>query len=168
MCFVAGNGIFKFSIFTYKFFQYNAVFFFFFEYNTYIVEKKDKTPQVVTDSNGKNCLEGYYCYIQFDYGDSRRYPFCSKQNNPNSCGGIGRNGCSLTSTANAIAFFGIKSSLGTLHTPYTVWDELYPINIVSPEPPILAISVFFYVVLVSELLIYIYYKKIWNRTFIWC
>ena len=51
--------------------------------------------------------------------------------------------------------------------PFTTYDpiineyiyELYPINIVSSEPPILAISVFFYVVLVSELLIYIYYKK---------
>ena len=51
--------------------------------------------------------------------------------------------------------------------PFTTYDpiineyiyELYPINIVSSEPPILAISVFFFVVLVSELLIYVYYKK---------
>lgn len=89
---------------------------------------KDIGRQIVTNSKGKNCLEGYTCYIQFDYGDSQRYPFCSMQDKPNSCGGIGRNGCSLTSASNAIAFFGIKSKTGVLHTPYTVWDELYPVN----------------------------------------
>lgn len=85
------------------------------------------TRNIVTDSKGKNCLEGYQCYVQFDYG-SRQYPYCSMSNNPNSCGGIGRNGCSITSASNAIAAMGIKSKNGTIHTPFTVWDELYPIN----------------------------------------
>ena len=97
--------------------------------NEIICEKEDKsTREIVTDAKGKNCLEGTTCYIQFNYGNSKKYPFCSKQNNPNSCGGIGRNGCSITSATNAIAFFGIKSSSGALYTPYTVWEELYPIN----------------------------------------
>jgi hypothetical protein len=86
------------------------------------------TRNIVTDSKGKNCLEGFKCYIQFDYGDARHYPYCSMSNNPNSCGGIGRNGCSITSTSNAIAAMGVKSKTGVLHTPYTVWDELYPVN----------------------------------------
>ena len=85
------------------------------------------TRNIVTDSKGKNCLEGLQCYVQFDYG-SRQYPYCSMSNNPNSCGGIGRNGCSITSTSNAIAAMGVKSKNGTVHTPFTVWDELYPIN----------------------------------------
>ena len=89
---------------------------------------EDRQRQIVTNAKGKNCLEGYTCYVQFDYGDGRKYPFCSMQDNPNSCGGIGRNGCSITSATNAIAFFGIKSKTGVLHTPYTVWDELYPVN----------------------------------------
>ncbi len=85
------------------------------------------TREIVTDSKGKNCLEGMVCYIQFDYGSSK-YPFCSMSNNPNSCGGIGRNGCSITSATNAIAAMGVKSKTGVLHNPWTVYDELYPIN----------------------------------------
>ena len=84
--------------------------------------------QIVTLAGGKNCLEGLVCYIQFNYGNSGSYPYCSMSNNPNSCGGIGRNGCSITSAANAIAAAGVKSSKGSVHTPYTVWEELYPIN----------------------------------------
>ena len=86
------------------------------------------TRNIVTDSKGKNCLEGLKCYVQFDYGDARHYPYCSMSNNPNSCGGIGQNGCSITSTSNAIAAMGVKSKTGVIHTPYTVWDELYPVN----------------------------------------
>lgn len=91
-------------------------------------KKEDYARKVVTNAKGKNCLEGYTCYVQFDYNNATKYPFCSSSNNPNSCGGIGKNGCSLTSAANAIASFGLKSSNGTLYTPYTVWDELYPID----------------------------------------
>ena len=90
--------------------------------------KKDLERKIVTDAKGKNCLEGYKCYVQFDYGNAGRYPFCSMSNNPNSCGGIGRNGCSITSATNAIAAMGKKSSDGTLYNPYSVWSELYPIN----------------------------------------
>ncbi len=86
------------------------------------------TRQIVTNAGGKNCLEGMTCYIQFNYGNASKYPFCSMSNLPNSCGGIGRNGCSITSATNAIAALGVKSKTGVLHNPYTVWNELYPIN----------------------------------------
>ncbi len=85
------------------------------------------TRNITTSPKGKNCLEGMVCYIQYDYG-SNKYPFCSVNNNPNACGGIGQNGCSITSATNAIANMGIKSKNGTLYNPFTVWDELYPIN----------------------------------------
>ena len=97
--------------------------------NEIICTKENKlTRNIVTDAAGKNCLEGMTCYVQYNYSNSSRYPFCSMVNNPNSCGGIGRNGCSITSTSNAIANMGVKSKNGSLYTPYTVWDELYPIN----------------------------------------
>ncbi len=86
------------------------------------------TRNIVTDEKGKNCLEGYTCYVQHYYGNARKYPYCSMQDNPNTCGGIGRNGCSITSATNAIAAMGVKSKTGVLHNPYTVWEELYPIN----------------------------------------
>ena len=96
-------------------------------------EIEDKmVPAIVTDSKGKNCLEGHTCYIQFDYSSSK-YPYCSMSGNPNSCGGIGRNGCSITSTSIAIANLGVKSSKGELYNPFTVWEELYPINKKSGE-----------------------------------
>ena len=91
-----------------------------------IVNKFER--KIVTDSKGKNCLEGLTCYVQYDYGNSSKYPYCSMSNKPNTCGGIGRNGCSITSTTNAIAAMGVKSKTGVIHNPYTVWDELYPIN----------------------------------------
>ena len=86
-------------------------------------------PQVITNSNGKNCLEGYTCYVQFDYQDSK-YPYCSMnpEVKPESCGGIGRHGCSITSAAMAIANLGIKSPTGDLYNPFSVWDYLYPIH----------------------------------------
>ncbi len=85
-------------------------------------------PQIVTNEKGKNCLEGYICYIQYDYQDSK-YPFCSMDpvEKPQSCGGIGRHGCSLTSASIAIANLGVKSMNGELYNPFTVWEELYPI-----------------------------------------
>ena len=90
--------------------------------------ENNTTRKIVTDAKGKNCLEGLTCYVQFDYGNSSKYPYCSMANNPNSCGGIGRNGCSITSATNVIAAMGVKSKTGVLHNPYTVWSELYPIN----------------------------------------
>ena len=85
-------------------------------------------PQIVTNEKGKNCLEGYVCYIQFDY-QSDKYPFCSMDpvEKPQSCGGIGRHGCSLTSATMAIANLGVKSMNGEIYNPFTVWEELYPI-----------------------------------------
>ncbi len=85
------------------------------------------TRKIVTDGRGKNCLEGYNCYVQFDFSSSK-YPYCSMSDNPSSCGGIGRNGCSITSVSNAIAAMGIKSKTGAIYNPFTVWEELYPIN----------------------------------------
>ena len=84
-------------------------------------------PQIVTDSRGKNCLEGHICYVQYDYQDSK-YPFCSMnpETTPNSCGGIGRNGCSITSASIAIANLGVRSPSGEVYNPYTVWEYLYP------------------------------------------
>ena len=91
--------------------------------------KEDKlNRKIVTDAKGKNCLEGFTCYVQHDYGDSGRYPYCSMANNEATCGGIGRSGCSITSATNAIAALGVKSSNGQLYNPYTVWEELYPVN----------------------------------------
>ena len=86
------------------------------------------TRKVVTNEKGKNCLEGTVCYIQGDYGDASRYPYCSKEDNPSTCRGIAYSGCSMTATTNAIAFMGVKSKNGQLYNPYTVWEELYPIN----------------------------------------
>ena len=90
-----------------------------------LVDKK--TREIVTDSEGKNCLEGLYCYVQYHYANSK-YPFCSKSNNPNTCGGIGRSGCSITSVSTAIAAMGVKNKNGIIHNPHSVWEELYPIN----------------------------------------
>ena len=92
-------------------------------------EIEDKSvPEIVTDARGKNCLEGHTCYIQFDY-QSSRYPYCSMpiETHANSCGGIGRNGCSITSASIAIANMGIKSKTGELYNPFTVWEDLYPL-----------------------------------------
>ena len=86
------------------------------------------TRKIVTDEKGKNCLEGYTCYVQLDYTDTSRYPYCSMDNNPNTCGGIWRSGCSITAATNAIAAMGVKSKNGQLYNPYTVWEELYPVN----------------------------------------
>ena len=90
--------------------------------------EKPKERQIVTNEKGKNCLEGTVCYVQFEWTDNRNHKYCSMPNNPKTCGGIGSNGCSITSATNAIAAMGVKSSAGTLHTPWTVYDELYPIN----------------------------------------
>lgn len=51
--------------------------------------------------------------------------------------------------------------------PFTTYDpiinnyimELFPINIASPQPTIVLISIYFYLILAVILLIYIYYKK---------
>ena len=93
---------------------------------TCVLEDK-LTREIVTDSKGKNCLEGMTCYLQGDWG-SRNYPYCSMSNNPATCGGIAQSGCSITSATNAIAAMGVKSKNGQLHTPWTVYDELYPVN----------------------------------------
>ena len=96
--------------------------------NTISCNLDDKTDRnIITNSKGKNCLEGMVCYVQSDYQDAKRYPYCSMSTS-NSCGGIGTNGCSITSTTNAIANMGIKSSTGIIHNPFTVYDELYPIH----------------------------------------
>lgn len=86
-------------------------------------------PVIVTNEKGKNCLEGFTCYIQYDYQDSN-HPYCSMQpdTHPNSCGGIGRNGCSITAASMAIANMGVKSSKGELYNPFTVHEELYNFN----------------------------------------
>ena len=96
------------------------------EINCTFVDKLSRN--IITDKKGKNCLEGFTCYVQHDYSNGRLYPYCSMANNPNTCGGIGRNGCSITSATNVIAAMGVKSKTGVLHNPYTVWDELYPVN----------------------------------------
>ncbi len=84
--------------------------------------------KIITNSKGKNCLEGMVCYVQYDYQDTVHFPYCSMSGDPTSCGGIGRNGCSITSTSIAIANMGVKSKTGIIHSPYTVYDELYPIH----------------------------------------
>ena len=93
--------------------------------------EKSPVPQIITNEKGKQCLEGYVCYVQMEWG-SRQYPYCSMSDKPdgsnNSCNGINASGCSITSATNAIAAMGIKSKNGTLHTPWTVYDELYPVN----------------------------------------
>lgn len=97
--------------------------------NTIKCSIEDKSdPQVYVDSSGRNCIEGYKCYLQYDYGNSSKYPYCSMSDNPNSCGGIGRNGCSITAATIAISGFGLKSKNGEIYNPYTVWEELYPVN----------------------------------------
>ena len=91
----------------------------------------DKTKRVVTtDAKGKNCLDGYTCYVQFDYGNVSKYPYCSMSNNPKSCGGIGRSGCSITSVsiATTYEYFGVHSKNGLTYTPFTIWEEVYPVN----------------------------------------
>ncbi len=96
--------------------------------NEIICTKDDKiTRKMTTDENGKNCLEGTVCYVQGHYASSY-YRYCSINDNPNACGGIGKNGCSITSTSNAIAAMGVRSKNGELYNPWTVWEELYPIN----------------------------------------
>ena len=96
--------------------------------NELTCSQEDKlTREIITDSKGKNCLEGMVCYVQFDW-TSRKYPYCSMNDNPATCGGIGPNGCSITSATNAIAAMGLKSKNGSIYTPWTVWEELYPVN----------------------------------------
>ncbi len=90
-------------------------------------EIEDKmVPEIITDARDKRCLEGYVCYVQYDYASSK-YPYCSVNGNPAACNGIGRNGCSITSASIAIANLGVKSSKGEVYNPFTVWEELYPI-----------------------------------------
>ena len=92
------------------------------------IDEKMETA-IVTNEKGKNCLEGHICYIQYDYQDSK-HPYCSMQpdTHPNSCGGIGRNGCSITAASMAIANMGVKSRNGEVYNPFTVHEELYNFN----------------------------------------
>ena len=82
---------------------------------------------VVTDSKGKNCLEGYKCYIQWHYTDEVHHLYCS-YNRDDACGSIAVRGCSITSLAIAASGFNIKSPSGKENTPYVLWEETYPIN----------------------------------------
>ena len=84
--------------------------------------------KIVTNSKGKNCLEGMVCYVQHHYQDKVNYPYCSMGGDSSSCGSIGDRGCSITATTNAIANMGVKSKTGVIHNPFTVYDELYPIH----------------------------------------
>ena len=87
-----------------------------------------REPRIYQDSHGRNCIEGFICYLQYDYAQKEKYPFCSMNDKPNTCGGISRNGCSITSASIAIAAFKARSSNGEIYNPFTVWEELYPIN----------------------------------------
>ena len=78
-----------------------------------------------TDSKGKTCLEGYVCYNQGDYWNDIQYPFCSKAG---VCGSIAVRGCSITSVSIAISGFNKKSRDGNVYTPYTLYEEAYPVN----------------------------------------
>ena len=80
-------------------------------------------PQIYIDSNGKRCLEGYTCYVQRDFDDSR-YNFCADAAGK-SCGTIAGHGCSITSFATAVSKFETFASNGKLHTPYTLLTEIY-------------------------------------------
>ena len=90
--------------------------------------KNGLVKKIVTNSKGKNCLEGYYCYVQYDYNDTKNYPYCSMPNNPSTCNGISHSGCSITAVTIAIASLGAKSKNGNIFNPYTIWEEAYPIN----------------------------------------
>ena len=81
--------------------------------------------KIVTDSRGKNCLQGKVCYVQDDFSDAR-HVYCSL-NQESSCGTIGSKGCSLTSVAIVIASGGGKSRNGKLFNPWTVLEEIYPV-----------------------------------------
>ena len=81
------------------------------------------TPQIYVDANGKRCLEGYTCYVQKDWKDSSYY-FCADIAKK-SCGTIAGHGCSITSFATAVSKFGVTSSNGQLHNPYTLLTEIY-------------------------------------------
>ena len=86
---------------------------------------KNYTRKEYTDSKGKKCLEGYVCYNQGDYWNDAQYPYCSKEG---LCGSIAVRGCSITSVTIAISGFNKKSKDGNIYTPYTLYDEAYPIN----------------------------------------
>ncbi len=88
------------------------------------LEKKFKRKEY-TDSKGKTCLEGFICYNQGDYWNESQYPYCSKTG---MCGSIAKKGCSITSVTIAISGFNKKSKNGNPYTPYTLYDEAYPIN----------------------------------------
>ena len=75
------------------------------------------TPQMYTDVNGYNCLEGYVCYKQKDYNS--KY-----QATESGVGTIASSGCLPTSLAIISTKFDKRSSNGNLYTPETLISEL--------------------------------------------
>lgn len=71
--------------------------------------------EIYIDSNGKQCLSGYTCFIQSNYPDDVQY--CSSD----TCGSIAKRGCGVISTTTVFSRF-VKSPDGDPYDPYEMVD----------------------------------------------
>lgn len=79
----------------------------------------DKTyREIYIGESGKQCLEGYTCFIQDNYNDTNKR-FCSGPNNGN-CGTIASNGCSVISLSTILSRFVKNPEDGEPYDPYEV------------------------------------------------
>ncbi len=78
-------------------------------------------PEMYTDVNGYNCLEGYVCYKQRDYSTTYQATI------PPGPGPLSTNGCLPTSMSIIASAYGFTSKSGELYTPPTLVNEvIYP------------------------------------------
>ncbi len=73
--------------------------------------------KIYVDSTGKQCLEGFTCYNQYNYSEK----ICSTD----TCGPISMRGCSATSLSTILSLYGLKSKNGQIYTPDTLVREIY-------------------------------------------
>lgn len=76
--------------------------------------------EIYIGANGKQCLEGYTCFIQGNYNDTNKR-FCSGPNDGN-CGTIASSGCSVISLSTILSRFVKDPSDGQPYDPYEVMD----------------------------------------------
>ena len=90
------------------------------EVSCQIEDKSYLYRQIYVNEYGKNCIEGYTCYIQGKF-DSSKYCFYSST----TCGTIAKRGCSIVSITTALSYFDIRDKDGNLYTPYTLFTDVY-------------------------------------------
>lgn len=89
--------------------------------NCLIIDKS--VPEIYVNADGKNCLEGYTCFIQGKYNNPDAY-YCSASADT-GCGTIAQRGCSVTSMATALSKWNFRSKNGEIYNPETLTNEVY-------------------------------------------